>query len=128
MTLVVPPFFSRATPEPLVFGVLLLSGVFGSLMFTALNTVAYAETEPAIVNRASTLYAVVQQLSLSLGVTAGALMLQAARIGASDALTTDRFLLPFLVIAALAVAGVPFFLRLEPETGADMRGRPVPVE
>jgi len=126
-TLAMPPFFSRATPETVIFGVLMLNGMFGSTMFTAINTVAYAETEPAVVNRASTLYAVVQQLSLSLGVTTSALLLQAARIGAPDLLTSERFVLPFLAVAALALAGVPFFLRLAPETGAEMRGLAAPM-
>ena len=54
-------------------------------------------------------------------------MAQAARLGGASALTSDRFFLPFFVVAAVAVAGLPFFLRLGPETGAEMRGRPVPA-
>ena len=114
LTLLVPPFFSRSTPEPLVFGVLLLNGMFGTTMFTTLNTVAYAETDTAEVNRASTLYAVAQQLSLSMGVTAGALLLQTARFGGSDAITPERFVLPFYALAAIGLAGLPFFLGLKP--------------
>ena len=63
----------------------------------------------------------VVQLALSLGVTVGALLLQAARLGGGE-LTPGRFVLPFIAVGVIALAGVPFFLRLAPETGADMRG------
>jgi ABC-type Fe3+-siderophore transport system permease subunit len=93
-------------------------------MFIAINTVAYAETAPEAVSRASTLYAVVQQLALSFGVTVAALLLQVARLISGPRLTPESFALPFLAIGAISLAGVVFFRSLAPETGAQMRGRP----
>ena len=123
VTLMAPALFRADTPVQVIIAVLLLQGMTGTTMFAALNTIAYAETETAVISRASTLYSVVTQLALSLGVTAGALLLQAARLGGA-ALTPERFILPLFVIAAIALAGVPFFLGLTPETGAQMRGVP----
>jgi EmrB/QacA subfamily drug resistance transporter len=122
--LLAPPFLRPGTPIGLVVGVLFMQGVFGATVFTSLNTVAYADTRAEVVNRASTLYAVVQQVSLSLGVTAGALLLQAARLGGGDALTPERFRLPFFALAAILMAGLPFFLKLRPDAGAAIRGLP----
>jgi EmrB/QacA subfamily drug resistance transporter len=124
VVLLVPPFLRPSTPTAAIVVLLLVQGMLGATMFTALNTVAYAETDNAVVNRASTLYAVVQQVSLSLGVTAGALLLQLARLAVGDELTPRRFLLPFCVLALSLLCGLPFFRRLSPDTGADMRGRP----
>jgi hypothetical protein len=66
---------------------------------------------------------VVQQLALSFGVTVAALLLQLARVGAHGQLTADRFILPLGAVAAIAMAAVPFFLKLEPSAGENLSGR-----
>ncbi len=52
--------------------ILVVGGFFRSLQFTAINTVAYAEVEPAQMSRATTLVSVNQQLAVSAGVAVGA--------------------------------------------------------
>jgi EmrB/QacA subfamily drug resistance transporter len=127
LTCLLPVLFRPDTPVPFIVAVLLLYGVFGAITFTALNTIAYAETAPEEVSRATTLYAVVQQLALSLGVTVAALLLQLARLGGHGRLTADRFILPFGAVAAIALAAIPFFLRLDPRAGENISGRAVKV-
>ena len=51
---------------------LVVGGFFRSLQFTAINTLAYAEVEPAQMSRATTLVSVNQQLAVSAGVAVGA--------------------------------------------------------
>src|SRR5215468_3908453 len=64
--------FTVTTPLLLIMIILVVGGFFRSLEFTAINTVAYAEVEPAQMSRATTLVSVNQQLALSAGVAAGA--------------------------------------------------------
>lgn len=123
LTCLVPVVFRPDTPVPFIVAVLLMYGVTGAITFTALNTIAYAETAPEEVSRATTLYAVVQQLALSFGVTVAALLLQIARLGANGQLTADRFILPLGAVAAIAMAAVPFFLKLHPAAGDNISGR-----
>ena len=64
--------FTVTTPLLLIFIILVVGGFFRSLQFTAINTVAYAEVEPAQMSRATTLVSVNQQLAISAGVAVGA--------------------------------------------------------
>ena len=68
--------FTATTPVAAMVAVLLLGGFFRSLQFTSVNTIAYAEIEPARMSRATSLVAVAQQLSQSVGVAVGALVVE----------------------------------------------------
>src|SRR5882757_5224345 len=68
--------FTGTTPLLLIMIILLVGGCFRSLQFTAINTVAYAEVEPAQMSRASTLVSVNQQLAVSAGVALAASSVQ----------------------------------------------------
>jgi EmrB/QacA subfamily drug resistance transporter len=120
---IVPGFFRPDTPVWVMTAVLFATGLFRSSMFNAINTIAYAETPPRAVTAATTFYAVVQQLSLSLGVTLGALTLQGARMLHHGQLTAESFIVPFGVIGLVTIAAAPIFLRLGPEVGAQMARR-----
>src|SRR5262249_36158066 len=69
--------FTVTTPLLLIFIILVVGGFFRSLEFTAINTVAYAEIEPAQMSRATTLVSVNQQLAVSAGVAVGAFSVEA---------------------------------------------------
>ncbi len=64
--------FTATTPLLLILIILVVGGFFRSLQFTAINTIAYAEIEPAQLSRATTLVSVNQQLAISAGVAVGA--------------------------------------------------------
>ena len=115
--------FGDWTPTAVIALVLLVNGLVRAMMFTSINTIAYDEIPARGVSAASTLYAVIQQLALSFGVTLGALLLQLARDD-GGALTTDRFVLPLLIIGVVSAMGALYFRKLSPETGAKMAGRP----
>src|ERR1700744_1440547 len=64
--------FTISTPLLLIMILLVVGGFFRSLQFTAINTLAYAEVEPRLMSRATTLVSVNQQLAVSAGVAVGA--------------------------------------------------------
>src|SRR5262245_2751562 len=64
--------FVQGMPFAGMIAILLSGGFFRSLQFTAINTIAYAEIEPAKMSRATAMVAAAQQLSLSTGVAVGA--------------------------------------------------------
>src|ERR1700748_3569588 len=64
--------FTITTPLLLIMILLVVGGFFRSLQFTAINTLAYAEVEPRLMSRATTLVSVNQQLAVSAGVAVGA--------------------------------------------------------
>ena len=59
---------------------LVVGGFFRSLQFTAINTLAYAEVEPAQMSRATTLVSVNQQLAVSAGVAVGAFSVESTML------------------------------------------------
>ena len=55
-----------------MIAILVMGGFFRSLQFTSLNTIAYADIDNRRMSRATSLVAVGQQLSTSVGVALGA--------------------------------------------------------
>nr|WP_326522487.1 MFS transporter [Archangium lipolyticum] len=121
----VPAFFRAATPIPFIILVLGVSGFVRSLQFTALNTVAYADIPPSSVSNASTLAVVIQQMSVSMGISFGGLMLHLARGGEEAHLTPERFMLPFIAVGVVSMLAGPLYRRLSPDAGASIGGRRV---
>ena len=72
--------FTVTTPLLLIMIILVVGGFFRSLQFTAINTVAYAEVEPAQMSRATTLVSVNQQLAISAGVAVGAFSVESTMV------------------------------------------------
>ena len=68
--------FHAGDAARVMMGILLVSGFVNSLEFTGLNAIAYAEIDNADMSRAVSFASVAQQLSLSLGIAAGAGVLQ----------------------------------------------------
>ncbi len=116
-----PGLFRADTPEVLIVLLLGVSGFLRSAQFTSSNALSYADVERGEVSQASTLATVIQQVSMSLGVSIGGLTLHLAR--GSGTLTPDRFTMPFLVIGLLSLLAVPIYLRLPANAGAGIGGR-----
>ncbi len=115
--------FRPAWPAALVYGILLLGGFFRSLQFTAYNTVAYGDIPLHRMSGATSLYATLQQLSLTIGVTAGAASLEIAMAlsGHQRPLVPD-FAAAFLVIALVALACAPASLLMPSHAGSELSG------
>jgi EmrB/QacA subfamily drug resistance transporter len=116
--------FGPTTPHLWMIAILLVGGFFRSLQFTSLNTLAYAEISEASMSRATTLAAVVQQLSLTFGVGFGALLLHGTLVVSGKATLGPRDFGPaFIAIAALSLVSLWFFLPLPRNAGAELSGR-----
>lgn len=63
-----------ATPIAVIVALGLVMGLFNSLQFSSMNTMAYADIEEADVSMASTLASTLQQMSLSFGLACGSLV------------------------------------------------------
>ena len=118
--------FAPSTPIVLILAVLLVGGCFRSLEFTALNTIVYADVPSARISSATSLVSVAQQISVSLGIAAGAATLEAAAgLRGSQDLTAADFWPAFLAVALVSAAASPIFARLEPSAGDEMAGRAI---
>lgn len=116
--------FTAQTPYWIMFGLLLVAGFMRSLQFSALNTLAYADVERAEVAKANTLYTVLQQLFLALGVASAAFLLD-FRLWWSgrSVLVAADFSFVLMVVAAVSAFAVVFYMRLHPDAGSSISGR-----
>ncbi len=117
-------FFTPATPHIVIIGVLLLSGFFRSLQFTAVNALTYADIAPPAMSQATSFWSAGAQLSLSLGVAIAALTLETAQSLRGDtAIATGDFVAAFLVVGAIGALSALSFRSLPPDAGAELTGR-----
>ena len=87
-----------------IVGVLIVGGFFRSLEFTSLNTIAYADVDNRRMSRATSLVAVGQQFSISVGVAIGALAVDLTLWARGQSTITDAadFQPAFVAIAVIA--------------------------
>jgi hypothetical protein len=117
----VTALFTPVTPHALIFTLLVVGGFFKSLQFTSINSLAYADIEPRAMSRATSFASVAQQLSLSAGVAAGALVLEIQRHGRPDmAVQPSDFATAFVVVAAISAASSLIFMMLPKTAGASL--------
>jgi EmrB/QacA subfamily drug resistance transporter len=116
-------FFEPATPHVVIFAALLAGGFFRSLQMTSINSLSYADVPPAMLSRATSLTSMAQQLSQTVGVATGALLLYLLlALRGETQLTPLDFSLAFAGVGAIAMVSVPFFLRMSPDAGAEVSG------
>jgi len=116
--------FVEGMPFAGMIAILLSGGFFRSLQFTSINTIAYAEIEPAKMSRATAMVAAAQQLSLSTGVAVGALIVELTlRLRESTTMSIDDFPPAFLFVGLLSASAVFIFMRLPADAGAELSGR-----
>ncbi|NYZ13318.1 DHA2 family efflux MFS transporter permease subunit [Azospirillum sp. RWY-5-1] len=120
--------FAPDTPHLVILALLLTGGFLRSLQFTGLNTLAYAEVPQPMTSRASTLAAVMQQVSLTLGVAVGATVLHVSQgwLGAPGLDAAD-FAPAFLLVGASAALSVAFLWPLPADAGAEISGHRMPA-
>ncbi len=111
-------------PLAALYVALLLGGLLRSLQFTAFNSLAYAEIERPEMSAATSLYSTFQQLSQTIGIAAGAALLQAAMTwhGHAAPMLGD-FSVAFLAVGAIVLLAAPLATRLPRDAGAELAGR-----
>jgi len=125
--------FTPTTPVSVMFIVLAVGGFFRSLEFTSINTLAYADVPADLMSRATSFQSMAQQLSISIGVGTGALILHFMMLlHGGGALASTDFTAAFLAVGMISVSSVLLFLSLAREAGAEVSGHGVrahaPVE
>ncbi|WDS37216.1 MFS transporter [Pseudoxanthomonas sp.] len=121
--------FRADTPYLLMLGVLLVGGCFRSLQFTALNAVIYADIDKSRMSQATSLAAVAQQVSLSLGITLGGYALTVAAVATgTETAAPINFTVAFLVIGLVSACSTLSMRKLSADAGAEMAGHARPGE
>jgi EmrB/QacA subfamily drug resistance transporter len=116
--------FTVTTPLLLIMIILVVGGFFRSLEFTAINTVAYAEIEPAQMSRATTLVSVNQQLAISAGVAVGAFSVESTMLLRHvNELSAADFAPAFLVVSIISAVSAWFFWQMPDDAGHEISGR-----
>jgi EmrB/QacA subfamily drug resistance transporter len=115
--------FRPGWPLPVIFAVLVSSGFLMSFQFTAYNTIAYDEIEPARMSSATSFYSTFQQLTLSLGICIGASMLHfsMALSGRATPNFTD-FSIAFWTVTFISLCSLFANSRFDPQAGREMSG------
>jgi EmrB/QacA subfamily drug resistance transporter len=120
--------FKPGIPFTLIITILFIGGFFRSLQFTSINTLAYAEVEPPLMSRATSMVAAAQQVSLSTGVAVGALVVETTlRLKHGTTMGAADFPPAFLVVSLLTAAAALIFVRLPLDAGAELAGRIAPT-
>ncbi|RYC28809.1 MFS transporter, partial [Lichenibacterium minor] len=108
-----------STPHWAVAAYIFAFGLMRSTQFMTSNTLSYADLPAAELSRATSIGGVLQQLSVSFGVSVAATVLTwLSRHG--EALTPARFHETFLLTAIIPLLALPGFLLLKAEDGAEV--------
>jgi EmrB/QacA subfamily drug resistance transporter len=117
------PLYTRVGPgSPLaaIVAIGLMLGLFNSLQFSSMNSMAYADIEPKDTAMASTLASTFQQMSMSFGLACGSLVtgFYLAGLPQSDAAAvTGALHHAFITLAVLTLVSSASFWALRPDDG-----------
>jgi len=122
--------FTPSTPIWIMALIVLVGGVFPSLQFTSINSIAYADLDSTEVARATSLASTVQQISLGMGITIAGVVLQAvAGMAGHAGIRYTDFQPTFAFMALFSLGSIAFSFRLTREAGAALSaGSQKPVQ
>lgn len=107
-----------------ISGVLLACGFLTSLQFTSYNTIAFDEIDQQRMSAATSFYATVQQLTLSLGIcTATTALTLAMRANGHDTPQFADFTAAIWTVTAISLTAIFVNVRFAGDAGAEMAGR-----
>ena len=105
-----------------MIAVIFFGGVFRSLEFTSLNSIAFADVERAQMSHAMSFSQMAQRLSLTVGVALSAIVLHQAS-GNASTLPVSAFAWAFAIIGLVSATSLVSFLSLAPDAGAVLAPR-----
>jgi EmrB/QacA subfamily drug resistance transporter len=115
--------FRPSWPLFAIYAVLLSGGFFRSLQFTAYNALAYADIPRPRMSAATSMYSAIQQVSLTIGVSAGAAALQVAMaISGRTHPDFPDFSAAFIVVAFVSLMAAPLSLIMPRSAATEMSG------
>ncbi len=122
-----PAAFTPATPVAIMTGLLLIGGFFRSLQFTSVNALAFSDVPSERMSRATTLTSVAQQLSLSVGISIGAIAVELTVAASGAPIGAGSFVPAFLLVGALTVVSAIPFMLLARDAGREVSGHRRPA-
>ncbi|TLU69392.1 MFS transporter [Enterobacter sp. MF024] len=115
-------FLTPQTPVWLIMLILYLGGVFRSIQFTAISTLAFADVPSPQMSYANTLFSTATQLAVGLGITLGAIGIRIGELFSEllglESLPGISFRLAFVAIALVCLLGMVDTLRLVKDAGS----------
>lgn len=115
--------FTPQTPYWIILMALLIGGVGRSLLFTGVNTLAYAEIPNDKTSQATPIAAVAQQVSLATGVALAGGILEVSTLFHGKELLLSDFHIGFFIIAMITGLAFLSFIKLDPDAGYQLSGR-----
>jgi EmrB/QacA subfamily drug resistance transporter len=109
------------TPYWVIIVYVFVFGLARGAQFMTSNTLSYSDVPAAQLSRATSLGGVIQQLSVSFGVSIAAMLLGLVSQGGAP-LTPELFHTVFLISAVIPLLALPGFLFLKPEDGVQVSG------
>jgi EmrB/QacA subfamily drug resistance transporter len=127
LSLLACAFITPQTPVWLIMLILYLGGVFRSIQFTAVSTLAFSDVPSAQMSYANTLFSTATQLAVGLGITLGAIGIRigetlGAFLGMGN-VPGISFRLAFVAIALICLVGMFDTLRLTKDAGSAVSNR-----
>ena len=121
-TTAVNGFFTPETSHALIIAFLVMSGLCRSFFFTGGNALSYSEIDNAQASQATSIASVLQQVSLALGVSFAAFVLEASSVLSGSHLQLADFHLAFFVVAGISLFAVVPLFRLDRHAGSAVSG------
>lgn len=117
-------FLLPTTPTYIIVVVMFLSGMFRSMQFSSITTLAFADIPQSRMTSANTLYSTIQQMSTGMGIAMGAIFLRFSHMinGVGDHYTVPDFRLSFIFVAILGFVSLYGYTKLAPDAGDIVRG------
>ncbi|WP_275791028.1 DHA2 family efflux MFS transporter permease subunit [Pararhizobium gei] len=120
--------FSPATPYAVIMIALLLAGFARSFFFTSVNALAFADIPDSQASRATAMTAVLQQMSLALGVAVAGGILEIETAWTGSTLELQDFQLAFMLISAITLTAIIPLIRMSKTAGASVSGHRLPSD
>ena len=112
------------TPYWLIVVILFFNGIFRSLQFTSINTLALADIPKSQMGSASSLTSAAMQISMALGIAVGALTITLAAYilqGNTSAPVVNDFRLALVLMTIFPIASLWPLHQLQPDAGNSLR-------
>jgi hypothetical protein len=116
----VPGLYVMTTPKILIFSVAIVTNFLFTAHYAASNALIFADIPEGLINAASTLSVVAQQITQSLGISLAALVLHLSVQDSGGEIMTSSFLMPFLVLGSAGLLALPLYLSLSRDAAQNM--------
>jgi EmrB/QacA subfamily drug resistance transporter len=124
LTMSLCALFEPSWSRPVMNLILFAGGFLRSLQFTALNAIAYGDIPRARMSAATSLYSTIQQLSLTMGIVAGAAMLDlTTSLFHRPTATKPDYAIAFITVSVIGLLSSPLTTRLPRNAGAALSGQ-----